>query len=205
MQDQSLFILRLMLPVGASIANTDEKSREIEKWLRARKELSHLYVAVGGLGAGGGGDTNTGFMFVTLKDRGERGQDPETGRELSQQEFMGLARRELAKIQGVKVFMLDLSSRGFSTGKGYPIEFVLQGPDWDKLAEFNEKMKEEMRNSNLMVDVDSDYLEGMPEIRIAPNRDQAASRGVSAEDIGTTIQAMIGGVKNGQYEERPSI
>lgn len=198
-QDQGLFILRMMLPVGASLQSSDEKAKQIEQWLRQRKELAHLYVSVGGLGSGGGGDTNTGMMFVTLKDRGERGVDPQAGHELSQQEFMALARRELSKIEGVKVFMMDLSSRGFSTGKGYPIEFVLQGPDWDKLSELNEKMKEEMRNSNMMVDVDSDYLEGMPEIRVTPDRDQAAKHGVSAGDIGTTIQAMIGGVKNGQY------
>lgn len=198
-QDQGLFILRMMLPVGASLQSSNEKAQQIEKWLRTRKELSHLYVSVGGLGSGGGGDTNTGMMFVTLKDKGERGVDPQAGHELSQQEFMAVARRELSKIGGVKVFMMDLSSRGFSTGKGYPIEFVLQGPDWDKLSEFNDKMKQEMRNSGLMVDVDSDYLEGMPEIRVTPNRDEAARRGVSVEDIGTTIQAMIGGVKNGQY------
>lgn len=198
-QDQGLFILRLMLPVGASLASTDEKAKEIEKWLRARPELSHLYVAVGGLGSAGGSDANTGMMFVTLKDRGQRGVDPQMGRELSQQEFMGVARTELAKIQGVKVFMLDLSSRGFSTGRGYPVEFILQGPEWNKLAELNERMKEEMRKSDLMVDVDSDYLEGMPEIRIVPDRDNAAMRGVSIDSIGNTVQALIGGVKNGQY------
>lgn len=198
-QDQGLFILRLMLPVGSSLANTNDKAHEVEKWLRSRPELSHLYVAVGGVGGAGGSDTNTGMMFVTMKDQGQRGIDPQMGKELTQQDFMGVARKELSKISGLKVFMMDLSSRGFSTGKGYPIEFVLQGPAWDKLADLSEKMKTDMRNSGLMVDVDSDYLEGMPEIRITPNRDQAATRGVSVEDIGTTIQAMIGGVKNGQY------
>ncbi|WP_374078067.1 efflux RND transporter permease subunit [Bdellovibrio bacteriovorus] len=190
-QDQGLFILRMMLPVGASLESTNGKAKEIEKWMRSRPELSHLYVSVGGFGGGGGGDTNTGMMFVTLKDRDER--------KLTQQEFMTMARRELSKIPDVKVFMMDLSSRGFSTGKGYPIEFVLQGPDWEKLSELNEKMKQDMRDSGLMVDVDSDYLEGMPEIRITPNRDQAATRGVSVENIGATIQAMIGGIKSGQY------
>ncbi|HEX7676231.1 MAG TPA: efflux RND transporter permease subunit [Bdellovibrio sp.] len=198
-QDQSLFILRLMTPVGSSLAYTDSKARLIEQWLRTRKEVAHLYVAVGGLGSGGGSDSNTGMMFVTMKDKGQRGKDSATGKELSQQEFMGVARKELARLQDVQVFMMDLSSRGFSTGKGYPIEFTLQGPDWDKLAEFNTKMKEAMKKSGMMVDVDSDYLEGMPEVQITPDRSQAALRGVSAQAIGNTVQALIGGVKNGQY------
>lgn len=198
-QDQSLFILRLMTPVGSSLKYTDNISLQIEKWLRARSEIAQLYSAVGGIGISGGSDTNTGFMFVTMKDKGSRGVDPATGHELSQQEFMAMARKELSKIPNVKVFMMDLSSRGFSTGRGYPIEFTLQGPDWNTLGDLDKTMKEEMKKSGLMVDVDSDYLEGMPEVQIAPKRSAAALRGVSVENIGNTIQALIGGIKNGQY------
>jgi HAE1 family hydrophobic/amphiphilic exporter-1 len=199
-QDQSLFIMRLFLPIGTSLATSDKKAREIETWMRAQPEISHVYASVGGLGSGGGSDANTGMMFITMKDKGHRGDAKGLGRERSQQEFMSYARQELTKnVQGVQVFMMDPSSRGFSTGKGYPIEFILQGPDWVKLEELNNKFKDDMRKSNLMVDVDSDYLAGMPEIQVTPARDKAALRGVSAEDIGITVQAMIGGVKNGQY------
>jgi HAE1 family hydrophobic/amphiphilic exporter-1 len=200
-QDQSLFILRLMLPIGSSLASSKTKADQIDTWLRARPEIAHVYSSVGGFGSGGGSDANTGMMFVTMKDKGHRGTDNPLGHEMSQQEFMGFARKELSQIDGVQVFMMDLSNRGFSTGKGYPIEFILQGPDWQKLSELNNKMKTEMRNSGLMVDVDSDYLEGMPEIQISPERDQAGNRGISVEDIGSTIQALIGGVKNGQYSK----
>jgi len=198
-QDQSLFILRLRTPIGSSLAFTDTRAKKVEEWLRGRKEVSHFYVAVGGGGAAGGSDTNTGFMFVTLKDRGQRGVDAQAGHELSQQEFMGVARRELSKIPDLKVFMQDLSARGFSTGRGYPVEFVLQGPDWQKLAELDEQFREAMRKSGLMIDVDSDYLAGMPEIQIVPDRRQAALHGVSVEAIGNTVNALIGGVRNGQY------
>jgi len=196
-QDQSLFIMRLMTPIGSSLEFTNIRAQQVERWLKGRSEIAHAYVAVGGTGSAG--DTNTGFMFITMKDKGERGLAPETGKELSQQQFMGLARNELAKIPDLRVFMLDLSSRGFSTGRGYPIEFSLQGPDWDKLAELNVWMKKAMQDSKLMVDIDSDYLEGMPEIQILPNRVMAALHGVSIEAIGSTVNALIGGVKNGQY------
>ncbi|WP_413557375.1 efflux RND transporter permease subunit [Bdellovibrio sp. HCB209] len=199
-QDQSLFIMRMFMPIGTSLASSNAKAQEIEKWMRSQPEVAHVYASVGGLGSGTGSDANTGQMFITLKDKDERGENKQKGKVLSQQEFMSYARQELSKnIKGVQVFMMDPSSRGFSTGKGYPIEFVLQGPDWAKLEELNNKMKEDMKNSGMMVDVDSDYLAGMPEIQVTPTRDKAAMRGVSAEAIGTTVQAMIGGVKNGQY------
>ncbi|QDK39758.1 efflux RND transporter permease subunit [Bdellovibrio sp. NC01] len=199
-QDQSLFILRYRTPVGASLDFTDAKSKQIEKWLKGRSEVAHMYTAVGGTGSGGGSDSNTGMMFVTMKDKGQRGKDPKTGKELTQQQFMGLARSELSKqVSDTLIFMMDLSSRGFSTGRGYPIEFSLQGPDWAKLSELNTKMINDMKASGLMADVDSDYLEGMPEVQVVPRRDQAALRGVSVDAIGNTVQALIGGVKNGQY------
>jgi len=200
-QDQSLFILRFKTPIGSSLEFTNSRAAQVEQWLKSRKEIKHWYVAVGGTGTAGGSDTNSGLMFVTMNDKGLRGADPAMGHELSQQEFMAVARKELVRIPDLQVFMLDLSSRGFSTGRGYPIEFVLQGPDWDKLATLNLEMKQAMADSKLMVDIDSDYLEGMPEIQIVPNRLQAALHGVSIENIGSTVSALIGGVKNGQYSK----
>lgn len=197
-QDQSIFIARVTTPVGSSLEYTNQQMKEIEKLFISRSEVKQVYAALGGFG-GGAGDSNAGMMFVTLKDKGERPTDPKTGKQLSQQEFMELARNEVKKIKGVKIFMQDLSSRGFGTGRGFPIELIVEGSNWEKLAEQSEKLMEAMRNSGMMSDVDSNYLLGMPEIQIVPDRIQAALRGISINAIGTTVNSLIGGVKVGQY------
>lgn len=189
-QDQSLFMARIQTPVGSSLALTNQKMAVLEDWFLSRPEVERLYAAIGGF-SGSSSDSNTGMMFITLKDKDKR--------QLSQQEFMDLARQELRKVKDVKVFMQDFSMRGFSSGRSFPVEFRVSGPNWDKLAEQNEKLMEAMRNSGLMVDVDSNYLLGMPEIQIVPDRIQAALHGVSINAIGTTVNALIGGVKAGQY------
>ena len=56
-----------------------------------------------------------------------------------------------------------------------------------------------MGKSALMVDVDTDYLEGVPEVRVHPDRQKASDRGVSTEAIGRTINAAIGGERVGKY------
>ena len=56
-----------------------------------------------------------------------------------------------------------------------------------------------MAASPLMVDVDTDYLAGIPEVRVKPDRERAAERGVSIEAIGRTINALIGGERVGKY------
>lgn len=197
-QDQSLFIARMILPVGTSLSYTNEQALKAEEWLRSRSEVKQVYVAVGGFG-GGASDSNSVMMFITMNDKGKRGKDAELKKELSQQDFMAEVRKNFAKLPGVKPVLMDLSMRGFSTGKGYAVEFTVLGPDWEKLAEYSNKLMESMKASGLMTDVDSDYLLGMPEIQLRPNRIQAALHGASVADIGTTVNSLIGGVLVNQY------
>lgn len=199
-QDQSVFIARMILPVGSALDFTDEHVKQAEAWLRARPEVQQVYAAVGGFG-GGASDANTAIMFVTMKDIGQRGVDPQAHHELSQQEFMAVTRKAFAKIPDMRTVLMDLSQRGFSTGKGYAVEFTVTGPDWGKLAEYSDKLMKDMRDSGLMTDVDSDYLEGMPEIQIRPDRKSAALHGIGVLDIGNTVNALIGGVLVNQYPQ----
>lgn len=200
-QDMSLFSGRLMLPVGTSLSYTNQQTKEAEKWFMSRPEILRTYMAIGGFGSGAASDANTVNMVITMKPKGQRGIDPEKGRELSQSEFMQLARKELSKIQNVRPVLMDMSMRGFSTGRGFPIEFTVLGSDWDKLAESSQKIMEVMKNSGMMVDVDSDYLLGMPEVQIKPSRIASAEHGVRIANIGSSVNALIGGVKVGEYPE----
>lgn len=191
-QDQSIFLIRVQMPVGTSLVATNEKVKQVEEWLRARSEIKQVFASVGGF-SGGAADSNIAMIFVTMVSKGER--------KISQQDFMELTRKNLSELKPVKVFMQDLSMRGFTASRGFPVEFTVQGGDWDILWSNTEKIMKEMEKSGLMTDVDSNYLLGMPEVQIRPDRIQAALHGVSAAAIGTTVNAMIGGVKVGQYSK----
>jgi len=51
----------------------------------------------------------------------------------------------------------------------------------------------------VVVDVDTDYQVGMPELRVTPDRARAADLGVSIEDVATTVNALVGGMRVGKY------
>ena len=194
-QDQSSFIVRMQTPVDSSMEFTDMKAREAEKFLAARPEIRRYMVAVGGFG---GGQSNLANIFVSMKPRGERGIDREAGHELSQQELMAVTRKELRRLD-LKVSIQDLSQRGFTASRGFPVEFAVQGRDWDTLVGYTETIMEKLNASGLVTDTDSDYLLGKPEIQIIPDRARAAERGVSIQAISQTVNAMVGGVIAGQY------
>jgi HAE1 family hydrophobic/amphiphilic exporter-1 len=233
-QDQSRFRVRIQMPLGSSMENTDKAFKAAEDILMKRPEVEHVFSAVGSIM---GGQVNQGFMMVTMKPREERPRVPsarrgfvngmrgalrraialiypaardwsflqrvDKTRPVTQKEFMGTVRKELSKIPGVdRVVIQDLSLTGFTAKRGFPVEFSVQGPDWDKLGALSEEIMKKMEASGLMTDIDTDYQLGMPELQIYPDRFKAAKKGVSVLSIADTINAMIGGIRMGKFTSR---
>src|SRR5581483_10631846 len=107
------------------------------------------------------------------------GIDSETGHELSQQQFMDLCRREFKKISGMRAVIQDLSIKSFTASRGFPVEFTVQGPEWDQLATLSKQMVTELEKSGLVTDLDTNYDSNMPEYHVVPDRKLAAAHGVS--------------------------
>ncbi len=192
-EDQSRFIIALTTPVGSSLQVTDDKVKLVEEYIKNRPETFRYFAIIGT------GDLNSARVIVTMKDPGQRGIDPVAHHELRQQEMMNLSRTELSKIPDLRVVVQDLSMRGLTTSRGFPVEFTVQGPEWEALATHSSTIMSELEKTGLVIDVDTDYKVGMPEIQIVPDRTKASTRGVPLKVVGETINAMIGGQKIGQY------
>jgi HAE1 family hydrophobic/amphiphilic exporter-1 len=196
-QDQSIFLVRIQTPLGSSINFTDNVFRKIEEVVGEHKEVQRFFCAIGGFG---GGEVNTGVMFVTMKRPEERPIVPGMGRAYTQQEFMGVLRKELKQIPGVeKAILQDLSLAGFTAQRGFPIEFTVRGSDWKTLGELSNEIMKRMSASGKMMDVDSDYLTGMPEVRVIPLRKEAGERGVNIQTVSETISALYSGIRIGKF------
>jgi hydrophobe/amphiphile efflux-1 (HAE1) family protein len=187
-EDMGVTMVRVQTPPGASIDLTDDVLRKVERILLARSDVQNLYTAMGGRD---GGEVNRGIAFVTLTPRGTRA--PMT-------EFVREVRGALAGIPDARVSVQDLSQRGFTARRGYPVEFTIRGPSWSELGGAAERLTALMDASPTFRDVDSDYQVGMPEVQILPDRDRAAAAGVSMQDIAATVNALVGGVRAGTYE-----
>ncbi len=200
-QDMSRFLVRFQTPVGSSLDATDRVFKQLEAYMESRPEVLKYGGAVGGFG---GGEVNTGVVFVTMKDKGDRPIDPKRGHRLTQQEFMGDVRVMANSIPGCRANMQDLSQAGFSSsrGGGFPVEFNVRGRDWDLLARSAKDIMEEMRQSGTVTDVDSDYQVGMPEVQVVPDRNKAADLGISMASIGETVNSAIGGQRVGKFKDK---
>ena len=187
-QDQSRLMIRLQTAVGADLAETDRVFKRAETFMQKQPEVLRVFGNVGGFGGGG---VNSGILFVTMV--------PPDKREKSQQDIAAMIRKELNSYPGVRASVQDLSQQGFTAQRGYPIEFSVRGSEWDKLIDVANDMREKLQQSGLATDIDTDYQVGMPELRIVPDRARAADLGVSVEEVATTINALVGGVRSGKY------
>ena len=186
-QDQSRVMVRLQTAVGANLEETDRVFRRAEQFLQKQPEILRIFGFVGGFG---GGQVNSGVLFVTMIPPDER---------VSQQEVSTRIRTELNSYPGVRAVVQDLSQQGFTAQRGFPIEFSVRGPEWEKLIELSTDIREKLAASGFATDVDTDYQVGMPELRIIPDRARAADLGVPVEEVATTINALVGGVRSGKY------
>jgi HAE1 family hydrophobic/amphiphilic exporter-1 len=201
-QDTSSFMVRLKTPDGSSLAFTDEATKQVESYFSTRKEVKRYFVSVGGFGGGASSEANTAMMFVTLHEPNARPIDDILKRPLRQQELLDLYRKDFKNFKGAKVSIQDTSQGGFSaSGRGFPVEFTLIGGNWDTLVGTAKKVMGDMNASGIFSDVDTDFKESVMEVQIFPNREAAKLRGVSVQEIGQTINALIGGVIVGKYSK----
>jgi multidrug efflux pump len=69
---------------------------------------------------------------------------------------------------------------------------VLGGPDYDTLRNWRDLVLSKAQATGLFVNLDSDYKENQPDLRVRIDRARAADLGVSIEDIGRTLELMFG-------------
>jgi multidrug efflux pump len=189
-QDQSRLMVRLQTAVGSSLEETNALFQRAETIVLGKPDVDRAFAVVGG-GGGMSASVNAGMIMTTLV--------PPSAREASQDEFAAGLRRELNAIPGLKAVVQDLSQQGFTAQRGFPVEFSIRGPDWDTLVREGERIGDELRDSGLVVDLDTDYQIGMPELAIVPDRARAADLGIPIEDVATAVNAMVGGVRVGKY------
>ncbi len=195
-EDQSRFVCTVICPVGSSIDYVDEMLQKAEAAIIAirddhdREIMATLFAAIS---IRPGQLISEGTLFVRLM--------PKPMRSMTQTQAITEVRKRLGAIPGMKAVVLDLSVQGFAASRGYPVNFAVQGPDWEKVIKFSERIRERMLNTTIINDVNTDYRPGMPEIHIVPQRAKAEELGIPMQRLGFTINAAIGGLRVGRFTD----
>lgn len=195
-EDQSRFVCTVICPVGSSIDYVDEMLQKAESILidirdpQGREVLATVFAAIS---IRPGQLISEGTIFCRLMPKPMRG--------MTQTDVINEARKRLSGLPGMKVIVLDLSTQGFAATRGYPVNFAVQGPDWEQVIRYAERLKERMIDSPLINDVNTDYRPGMPELHIIPDREKAEQLGIPMQRLGFTINTAVGGLRVGRFTD----
>lgn len=190
-QDQSVVFVNLQLKPGTALPVTLEATDKLEAMLKADPLVEKYYLSAGAGGPSSG--TNSAFCLVTLLPREKR--------DVSHVQWMAQSRQKLGELlgPGIRLSFRDNSARGLTTGRAQPIAFNIRGPDIEILKAKAAEIMAEMDKTGTMNDVDMDFREGVPELVFKPHREFAAKAGVSQQAVGQTVQAAVGGVREGYF------
>ncbi|MBC2744048.1 MAG: efflux RND transporter permease subunit [Desulfosarcina sp.] len=116
-------------------------------------------------------------------------------------ELIPYAYRTLGKVPGMIpiVYQAGLFTRGLGSGRSIDVD--IKGPDLPRLIALGRQMygmaAAALPGAQIRPIPGLDL--GNPELRITPNRDRLTRLGISTTDLGTTVDALVGGAKAGTY------
>jgi multidrug efflux pump len=183
--DNGIAVLFLEAPEGASLAYIEDYGRRLEqivmREMERSGEIQRMMLRIPG-NFSGSGDVNSVRAFLVLKHWNERKR---TARQISDALLV-----ELRKLPGVRANAFQPGSLGGGFNK--PVQAVIGGPDYQKLAQWSEKIARLAEQNPGLIAVDTDYRERKPQIRVAIDRNRAADLGVSLETVGRTLESVLG-------------
>lgn len=188
LEDRSWMRLAITAPEGASYEYTDKFMDKLAQFIGDSVPEKRVCLTVTAPGFAGSGAVNTGFVRLALTD-------PET-RKRSQQDIANYVTKITKQFPEAKTFVIQqqtISSSGGGPGAGLPVQFVLQAPNFERLKEVLPKFLEEANKNPVFQSVDCNLKFNKPELNLIIDRDKIKNLGISATDIGQTLQLALSG------------
>jgi multidrug efflux pump len=185
-EDRGAIIVRIQAPEGASLDYTRDRVKEVEAAIMPLEEQGIVDSMLSQVAPGFSrpSPVNSGLVIVRLV--------PWEERTVKQQDLVQRLTGQVSNFPGARAFPFNPPSFGGAGGFGQPIQFVLGGPDYDTLRGWRDIVMQKAQETGRFVNLDSDYRESQPDIRVQIDRQRAADLGVSVEEIGRTLELMFG-------------
>jgi multidrug efflux pump subunit AcrB len=191
--DESQFQVQARAPEGSSLQTTSTIMESIATRIRRLPEVQFTMVTIGD-------DPqvtqNLGTVFVKLK--------PVDKRERDQFTIMAHVRNNiLPEYERLRLRTNVSPVNAFGGGVNAEIMYWIGGPDLKKLDQVSSRLLAKLNEMKAIgvVDPDTNLISGKPELGVRIDRDKAADLGVRVQDIASTLNVLVGGLKVTDYYE----
>lgn len=187
-QDQDMIILRIKLPVGTSLDETDRVVKVVEAIVATFPEVESISAQVGSQAeenpsdAGGGFSstgTHEGLLWIGLVGQTERKR--------SDLEVLEEIRKKLPKMKNVRFEALDMTQMMMG-GATAAIDIKIFGSDLNVLKDIGNTIISQIKDVEGLRDVVHSMAEGKPEYQITVNREEASRMGLMVSQVANAVQ-----------------
>jgi len=189
-EDQGYMYLNLQLPSASSLQRTVATTHQIEELLAKTPGVESTTSVIGFSLLSLSRSSYNAFLFVTLKEWGDRQK-----REEQYQVIRQTLNRKLASLpQGIAFSFSPPAIPGVGTSGGFT--FILEdrsGQDIEFLANNVDKFLAAARKRPEIGLINTTLLARVPQQFIVVDRDKVIKQGVDIRDVYRTIQAFMGG------------
>ncbi|HRI46645.1 MAG TPA: efflux RND transporter permease subunit [Ignavibacteriaceae bacterium] len=175
------------LPTGTNIDASNKIATILEDKILKEKyaDIEDILVVVGASTNpfdAGSSTPNKGRVTVQFVDYADRLQNSS----ITTDQLRSL----ISRIPGVDI---RIKQQDMGPPVGLPVTIQVSGDDYSKLGQIAEQIMVEIQDTPGLVDLESNYDVGKPEIRIIINREKAALYGLSTGLIANTVRTAING------------
>ncbi|WP_108124186.1 efflux RND transporter permease subunit [Saccharospirillum mangrovi] len=182
--DNSEFQVDVETPDGSNLDYTSAKVRQVNAILRQFPEVTGTYTTINA-GAGSQGGETSASILVSMSDPNERDRSP--------QDMTIPVREALKQVAGVAIRVG--AAGGFGGGVTAPVQVNLYGDSFVTLDRLANELSQRMADIDGITDIESSLNAAQPIIGIRINREAASDLGVSLQQIGATLQPLVGGTE----------
>lgn len=192
MEDRNRVRASVTGPEGADFDFTDKVTYDISQQIMDSVPERYIILSFAPTFNGTGG-SNSSFISVGLKE-------PDT-RKRSQDQIAQQMAKMFRSYTNVRVFAIQEQtiSVGLGSRGSFPVQFVLQHLNFDKLKDKIPKFMEEVSKSPVFQGSDVNLKFNQPELQITIDRLKANELGVSVLDVSNTLQLALSGRRFGYF------
>jgi multidrug efflux pump len=179
----------------------DRYARQLETIVLAQMEtegdIERFLLRLPGQGGGQArtGDVNSARVILILKPWEERTRSIE--------DVMQAVLVEAEKMPGIKASIGRPNSiGGRGGGNSRPVEAVIGGPDYEVLSQWSQELLVLAENNPGLRNVETNFKERKPQIRVSVDRNRAADLGISLQTVGRTLETVLGSRTVTTYVDR---
>jgi multidrug efflux pump len=193
MEDRSSLRLVSRAPEGATFEYMDEYVQEVVSYLQKNLPERATMISMTSPNFGASSAVNNAFVRIRLKDPDQR--------KASQKEIAARLSKGIQQFTDAKTFIsqdptINTGTRGSAN---FPVEFVIQAPNFEKLKTALPKFMEECYKDKTFNFVDLNLKFDKPELQLSINREKATKLNVSILDIAQTLQFSLSGQRFGYF------